>query len=135
MKPLRGVARKGIDRRLLDLIKRRFVLCEREDGVQRLVAFLATSKDRTFIGFESWPNGEGYTSCTFEPRPVRRAQQQAGKWKVGRWTLRPLSYTAEEDNDTCQASIDLSIFEAENKRDFDGLMDMAEQVLADHVFD
>lgn len=127
--------RKGMDRRLLEFIERRLLLCERDDGETRLVAYLATSKDRTFIGFQNWPDGEAYTSCTFIPRPVRRSQKNGSQWKVGPWTLRYISNTKDADNDAAMAAIRVLRYETENKVDFDGLMDKAEEVLAKHEFD
>ena len=126
--------RNGIDRSLLERIHSRLILCERDDGERRLVAYLATSKDRTFIGFENWPDGEGYTSCTFEPKPLRRTQQRPNRYRVGRWVIRQVRITAREDYGPMTAGTDVAMYEAKHKVDFDANMDLAENILAKHRF-
>ena len=128
--------RNGIDRSLLERIHNRLILCERDDGERRLVAYLATSKDRTFIGFESWPDGEGYTSCTFVPSPLRRASDASGvkRYRVGQWVLRQVRLMSDEDYGPMTAGTDVAMYEAKHKVDFDANMDIAEELLAGHRF-
>jgi len=128
--------RNGIERSLLERIHSRLILCERDDGERRLVAYLATSKDRTFIGFENWPDGEGYTSCIFVPNPIRRVIDAGGikKYRVGPWVLRPVRLMADEDYGPMAAGTDVAMYEAKNKVDFDANMDIAEALLAKHRF-
>lgn len=120
--------RPNLDDRLWIALNNRMLMCERKDGEHRLVAYVATSSKGTFLGFANWPDGEAYTSCTFDGQPLKR---DGAGWRCGPWHLRAVTATDDEE---ILEGYKVYEYEKANSINFDARMDEAERVLEQHQF-
>lgn len=120
--------RANLDDRLVTALENRMLMCERRDGEHRLLTYVATSSRGTFLAFANWPEGEPYTSCTFDTQQIKRDGEG---WRCGPWHLRTVSY---KDDDEILDGFKVYEYDKANSVNFDARMDDAERVLAEHPF-